>query len=310
MSAQLKENLNLPQLFAAHGPGKPVDLGRVVLVPIVRRGGGPDAQFLEEGLRSGDTTVTEVSESGSVNAVRIAHHGGRPLLIVDGEEIIGAKQNRVFNASFLIPSGATVELPVSCVERGRWRHQSPAFSSSGRTMHTSARASKLMRVSGSVKGGGGYDADQGKVWKDVDSYLTRTCVGSPTASLADGMDAQAFDVERRLATLALEPDQVGVAAVRGDRLLGMDLFGSAGLFKRAWPKIARGILSEVFGEPVASSGATAVVTHALTVAAHLPHDRRPAPGCGETLHASAGGLALGAIVLGADLYHAFVSLGG
>ena len=95
---------------------------RVVVLdvfPLLGDAGGPDADLLEEGLAQGLTSVEEVSEQGSVNQLRVSHRGQRPLLLIDGEQVLGAKQNRVFNASFLVPPNGVAVVPVSCVERGR-----------------------------------------------------------------------------------------------------------------------------------------------------------------------------------------------
>ena len=51
-----------------------------------------------------------------------------PVLLVDGEELIGAKQNRVLNLSILIPAKQRCVIPICCVEAGRWRAASREFS--------------------------------------------------------------------------------------------------------------------------------------------------------------------------------------
>ena len=42
------------------------------------------------------------------------------VLLYDGEELVGAKQNRILNVTVLVGAGATLPIPVSCVEQGRW----------------------------------------------------------------------------------------------------------------------------------------------------------------------------------------------
>ena len=64
--------------------------------------------------------VTEVSEAGSVPFLKVANGADRPLLLLDGEELIGAKQNRILNTTVLVAPHTEVTIPVSCVEQGRW----------------------------------------------------------------------------------------------------------------------------------------------------------------------------------------------
>jgi len=64
-----------------------------------------------------------------------AHYGGRrrglraraprgqpgdlPLLLLDGEQLVGAKQNWIMNMTVLVAAHTAVTIPVSCVERVR-----------------------------------------------------------------------------------------------------------------------------------------------------------------------------------------------
>ncbi len=53
--------------------------------------------------------------------LRFVNHCERPVLLLDGEELVGAKQNRILNLTVLVPAHQTIVIPVSCVEAGRWR---------------------------------------------------------------------------------------------------------------------------------------------------------------------------------------------
>jgi hypothetical protein len=64
------------------------------------------------------------------------------VLILDGEELVGAKQNRIVNTTILVAAGAEIVIPVSCVEQGRWTYKSDAFSSKHRVMSPSIRKVK------------------------------------------------------------------------------------------------------------------------------------------------------------------------
>jgi hypothetical protein len=287
--------------------GAPQRVGELCFVPLFVERGDLEAEFLEEALARGATTVAEVSEHGRVGTVKVTHGGQRLLLLVDGEQVVGAKQNRVFNASFLVPPGGEVEIPVSCVERGRWGYHAPVFKASGTTLTGNARAAKLRRVSDSVRARGTYDADQSAVWKDVDTYLDQTLCSSPTSAFSDAYASRAAEVERRSAMLAPAEGQVGVAAVRAGKIVGLDLFGSASLFARGWSKIVRGLLAEVYGAAVETAGdPSAVVRQCIAALTDTPIERRAAPGCGTTIHGHGRGYVVGGVALDDSLYHLLV----
>ncbi len=291
-------------------PGVPVPLPSVSVVPLLLDEQGPDAELLEEGLGSGHTRVSEVSEGGSVNTVNVEHKGKRLLLLVDGEEITGAKQNRVVNASFLVLPGQAVDIPVSCVERGRWAYKSKEFTSSGRTLSSAARSRKLSRVATSVTTTGRYDADQGAVWDDVDRYLDRTQTSSSTAAYTDAAERRESSVEQWMDSVAPVEGQVGIAVVQGSKLVALDVFGSPDLYRRAWKKIARGVLVEVYDKRPGNGDPRAVVSAALAQASKTGVTRQPAPGCGETLHGAAGDYVVGAVAHEGKVYHAMVGASG
>ena len=57
----------------------------------------------------------------------VENKGDMRVLFIEGEELVGAKQNRILNTSILVPAKSKTKIPVSCVERGRWRYHSPMF---------------------------------------------------------------------------------------------------------------------------------------------------------------------------------------
>jgi hypothetical protein len=59
---------------------------------------------LQEGVASGAVRITEVSDGGSVPELAVVNDGDRPVLLLDGEELVGAKQNRIVNLTILVPA--------------------------------------------------------------------------------------------------------------------------------------------------------------------------------------------------------------
>ena len=68
--------------------------------------GGPSEEdgltLLEDALEAGSFRLEELGESGSVPELRVINDGGTAVLVLEGDELIGAKQNCVVNSSVLV----------------------------------------------------------------------------------------------------------------------------------------------------------------------------------------------------------------
>ena len=91
---------------------------------------GPEYLTLKEALALGVLVITEISEGGSVPNLKAINKGDLPILLLDGEELAGAKQNRVLNTTILLKEHSETVIPVSCTEQGRWSYRSAEFADS------------------------------------------------------------------------------------------------------------------------------------------------------------------------------------
>ena len=78
-----------------------------------------DVITLKKGFELGLVEVREC-ETSTVNTLVVKNNAITPLLLVDGEEIIGGDQNRIVNATILIAPQSEMMVPVNCTEHGRW----------------------------------------------------------------------------------------------------------------------------------------------------------------------------------------------
>ncbi len=125
--------------------GKQSHLNMTLIPLLAPDAGAPDYLVLEEALGQGVADVAEVSQGGSVPDLKLINKSPSNLLVVDGEEVVGAKQNRIVNASFLIAGRTEITIPVSCVEQGRWAYRSQKFASGEKVMPPSMRL-KIRRL--------------------------------------------------------------------------------------------------------------------------------------------------------------------
>jgi len=106
----------------------------------------PDPDWLTLAEAGDAVTIEEVSEAGAVPTLRLTCAADLPVLLLDGEELIGAKQNRVLNTTVLVAAHSRLTIPVSCVEPGRWAYRSRRFSSGDTSLYASVRAVKVAKV--------------------------------------------------------------------------------------------------------------------------------------------------------------------
>ena len=100
--------------------GEPIRHKALAVFPLFSPSDG-DVEYLlsDEAIAAGDLHVEEISEGGSVPNLLVTNQGGSRVLFLEGEELRGAKQNRVLNTSVLIAAHSTTKIPVSCVEQGQ-----------------------------------------------------------------------------------------------------------------------------------------------------------------------------------------------
>ena len=111
--------------------------------------------------------VVELDSDGSVPELKVVNKSSKMILILDGEELVGAKQNRIVNTTILIQRNTTIVIPVSCVEHGRWSYDSPRFHSQERMLSSNLRAMKTEQVNYSVRASGEFRANQGAIWDSI-----------------------------------------------------------------------------------------------------------------------------------------------
>lgn len=150
---------------------------------------------------------------------------------------VGAKQNRVVNLTILVPAHASLTIPVSCVEAGRWHHVSEAFAVSRRAHFAEGRARKAQQVSRSLAMGEEAHADQGDVWDRISHRVALSGAHAPTAAMADVFEARQKDVEDYVRALSPVEGQIGAAFAIGGRLAGVERFDAPATLVKLLPKI-------------------------------------------------------------------------
>jgi hypothetical protein len=184
--------------------------------------GGPEYITLKEALERGVFVVTEVSAGGSVPELMVENKGEVAVLILDGEELAGAKQNRVLNTTILVGPKSAAKIPVTCTEQGRWSYVSNHFQESGHHMAASLRMLNIENVNLSLRSGRQFHGDQGAVWDGIDRMAQIADVHSGTGAMRDVFEAKWAVLEDYLKSFKLESGQKGAIVFIGGEVAGLD----------------------------------------------------------------------------------------
>ncbi len=168
--------------------------------------------------------ITEVSEGGQVPELKLVNHSESKILILDGEELKGAKQNRIVNATFLIGPKSEVVIPVSCVEHGRWDYKSRQFDSGEKIMHFSLRREHQREVSKNLREEKSFRSNQGMIWDGLAEKVDRMKVSAPTGAMEDLFEQQKAKLSEYLKAFTLVDCQVGVIMAVNGEIAGIELF--------------------------------------------------------------------------------------
>lgn len=198
---------------------------------------------LDEAIEKKKVRITEKGGGAEVNNLYIENLSGDTIIIIPGEIVKGGKQDRIINKDLLLkPRSGKVNLPVYCVESGRWtsnRASSPgAFSG-----HYNVGSMQLRKV---VE----KDMDQTKVWAKVEEINTKnkTTTSTKTYTALDNSK----DFQKKMAEYLAyfggkfsgQGDVIGVVVVSGDTVLGCDMFATGELFQQHYGSLLHSYITE------------------------------------------------------------------
>ena len=203
------------------------------------KAGGAPISTLDEAMAGGKVVVSETGNGGTVNTLVLRNHTDRPVFIMAGEILAGAKQDRILQQDVLLPAGGkSVHVPAFCVEHGRWREQSTAF------------YSEKVAAPVAVRRAAQASKDQSVVWAEVKSNNEAVSVSAPTGTLSATYKSGRVVEVRKAFIDALSrlprnfPSAVGVVVLVNGQVAGVDLFRDPEIFGHLWAKLLDSYIAE------------------------------------------------------------------
>ena len=194
---------------------------------------------LSEAIEKDYITIKEVDESASVSNLKVINKSDRNVLIIDGEQFVGAKQNRIINATVFIPGNSKLIINVSCVEEGRWSYVSDKFDTSDNILEFGTRVRKMKNVNASLRRSEAFIADQGEIWDNVHEMISVHRIRSDTAAMEDVYINKKNSIDKYTNTFSLLEKQNGLIVFINGEAVGIEFISLPEVFEINFDKIIR-----------------------------------------------------------------------
>lgn len=278
----------------------PIQIGdHLTLFPLAGGGDAPPCVTLEEAQAKGQVVIEEQAEGEAVREIDLTVLGLQHVLVLEGELLEGALQNRVINMSLLLAPGKH-KVPVNCVESGRWRSKRMTrnwyaeksqrrrhereFEATGTSLDTDIRRQNLRSSVASMRRYGRADADQCNTWSAIEAKMQAAEFQATDGDLLQLHESRWHSVDDLLKDAHPQDRQVGVVVAVGGRVVAMELLADAHSWRKVWRKLTSGYV----GESMDHRGHSKPVSKAAALrfaraAAAAPWQATPCP-VGEGVH--------------------------
>jgi len=282
--------------------GTPITRGGVTLIPVYLQQDSPQ-------ILTGVDAEVEVTEQpgAEVPTLVATNRHGVPVLVAEGETLNGGWQNRVVNVSVLLPANGSLDIPVSCVEAGRWGGDR-TFDRRGPKAPRRVRRGATRSVTENLQFDQTRRSDQGLVWAMVSDELRGLDVENHSAAVEGLIDHERrnADVAAAIADLVRRGPlrgQCGVIVAHGRRIVALDVYATPEMLAASWENLVRGYFLEVRRAPSGTPSATKALRF-LTKIAKRVVSTQPGVGLGDELRISSSKITGQALVYEGALVHA------
>jgi hypothetical protein len=195
-----------------------------------------DILTLKKGFELGLAEVKECEHS-TVNTLIVKNNAVTPLLLVDGEEIIGGDQNRIVNATILIAPNSEEKIPVNCTEHGRWAYKSE-FKQSEYMANYRTRSAKEKAVRANMSG-------QQAVWDSIEDLEMSRSFSSPTQAMSESYENLKVDLDEFISNFKALDGQTGAVIIIDGEIKGFELFLNSQIYHEYHEKILKSYLIDI-----------------------------------------------------------------
>ncbi len=192
-------------------------------------------------------------DHGAVNSLTIQNKSQDTVFLMTGDVVRGGNQDRVLAMDMVVPPRTITDIPVFCVEHGRWTYHEPEEGQS----EEAARNRKIFAFTGyyhvasnDIRKTIRETGNQQEVWNKVNELTSIHNAQSSTEAYAALEESEAFTntrdayLEHFRQRFNDKKGVVGVVAVSGDKILGADVFGHPNLFQKQYESLLHSYITD------------------------------------------------------------------
>lgn len=212
---------------------KPQVHENMAIIPLKSEKTYIDILTLKKGLKLGLAGVKEC-ETSQVNTIIVKNNAVVPLILIDGEEIIGGDQNRIVNSTILVDAKSQMKIPVSCTEKGRWAYKSE-FKQSNYIANYKTRLAK-------EHASRSHTHYQDVIWSSISSLEAENDYASPTSAMEESYENLKAKHAKIIKEFEIEPGQNGVLVIVNGEIKGFEIFLNPEIYREFHEKILKSYL--------------------------------------------------------------------
>lgn len=190
-------------------------------------------------LSTSGVTVAEL-DSPQVPLLSATNGTTSSVLLVEGTLLGGGHQHRVLTRDVLLAAGRTAQVPVRCVEQGRW---------GGGALHAPTAQVAAVAVRAASAAPADDHETQSRVWDRIERLHGSEAGG--TRSLSDLQHRRADGLRSMLRTVRPLPGQRGVVVGAAGQPVLIEVFQHERLLAARWEELLLSVAVQAVGVPYA-----------------------------------------------------------
>ena len=166
----------------------------LAIAPILGNDSSLDYLVLAEAVKMGFQIDEDLKNPGSVPYLLASNRTGRNVLAIAGDYVVGGRQNRALAKNIYFDVNFNRQIPVRCIERGRW-HLTPE----------AGRPAGSFEYLGTVSRHSARARSQAETWREAGMHLAASRVASGSDDLSEVYRVRREDFEKLIIAHGIVP---------------------------------------------------------------------------------------------------------